>query len=161
LKDTTSGISIEIQDRGDLLVRGFWDCYINCIIDVRVYDMNQLSYLARKPSSIIKIAENDKKRKYLDACLEYCWYFTPFIISCKGLFGKEASFFMKRLAKKLANKWNRPYSSTISLLWTRFAVNLVRSKYRYICGAQTSLDFMSYKLDWEDRVSLQFFLTLE
>ena len=40
LKDDTSGISMEIQDRGDLLVRGFWDHHIDCIIDVRVCDVN-------------------------------------------------------------------------------------------------------------------------
>ena len=123
--------------------------------------MNQPSYLARKPSSIIKTAENDKKRKYLDACLEQYHHFTPFVVSCEGLFGKEASFFMKRLAKKLADKWNQPYSSMIGLLRTRFAVNLVRSKYHCIRGTRTSLDFMSYKLDWEDGAGLQFFSTLE
>ena len=40
LKDTTSGISMEIQDRGDLLVRIFWNHHIDCIIDVRVCDVN-------------------------------------------------------------------------------------------------------------------------
>jgi len=40
LKDSTTGISMEIQDCGDLLVRGFWDRYMDCIIDVRVYDVN-------------------------------------------------------------------------------------------------------------------------
>jgi hypothetical protein len=70
LKDSTTGISIEVQDRGDLLVREFWDRNTDCIIDVRVCDVNQPSYLARKPTSILKTAENDKKRKYLAACLE-------------------------------------------------------------------------------------------
>ena len=97
----------------------------------------------------------------MDACLEQRRYFIPFVVSCKRLFGKEASFFIKRLAKKLADKWNQPYSLTISLLRTRFAVNLVRSKHHCIHGTRTSLDFMSYKLDWEDGVGLQFFSTLE
>jgi len=152
---------MEVQDRGDLLVRGFWDRNTDCIIDVRVCDVNQPSYLARKPTSILKTAENDKKRKYLAACLEQRRHFTPFVVSCEGLFGKEASFFMKRLGKKLADKWRRPYSSTISLLRTRFAINLVRSKHRCIRGARTSLDFISQKLDWEDGAGLQFFSTLE
>ena len=68
---------------------------------------------------------------------------------------------MKRLAKKLADKWRRPYSSTVGLLRTRFAINLVKSKHCCIRGARTSLDFISHKLDWEDGAGLQFFSTLE
>ena len=106
-------------------------------------------------------AENEKKRKYLDACLEQRRHFTPFVVSCEGLFGKEATFFMKRHAKKLADKWRRSYSSTIGLLRTRFAINLVRSKHRCIRGARTSLDTVSYQVDWEDGAGLRFFSTLE
>ena len=105
MKDDASGISTEIQDRGDLLARGFWDRRTDCIIDVRVCDVNQPSYLARNQLSIIKTAENDKKMKCLDACLEQRRHFTHFVVSCEGLLGKEASFFMNRLAKKLADKW--------------------------------------------------------
>ena len=60
------------------------------------------------------------------------------------IYGKEASFFMKRLAKQLAHKWNRPYSSTISLLRTRFAISLVRSKNRCLRGARISPYEISY-----------------
>lgn len=161
LRDSTSGIEMEIQERGDLLVRGFWTQNTDCIIDVRICDVNQPSYLVRKPSSIIKSSENDKKRKYLDACLEQRRHFTPFVVSCEGLFGKEADFFMKRLAKKLADKWKRPYSTTISLLRTRFAINLVRSKNRCIRGARSSVTSMSFPIDWEDGAGLNLFSTLE
>ena len=68
---------------------------------------------------------------------------------------------MKHLSKKLADKWCHLYSSTVGLLRTRFAINLVKSKHRCIRGAKTSLDFISYKLDWEDGAGLQFFSTLE
>ena len=88
LKDDASGISMEIQDRGDLLVRSFWDRHTDFIIDVRVCGVSQPSCLARKPSSIIKTAENDKKRKHLGTCLEQRRHFTPFVVSCEGLFGE-------------------------------------------------------------------------
>ena len=123
--------------------------------------LEHATYLIKKPKSILKTAENDKKKKYLEACLEQRRHFTPFAVSCEGMFGREASFFMKRLAKKLADKWNRPYSNTISLLKTRFAINLVRSKQRCIRGARTSLDLISHKFDWEDGAGLQFFSSLE
>lgn len=68
------------------------------------------------------------------------------MIACEGLFGKEASFFMKRMAKKLADKWRRPYSSAVG---------------RCIRGARTSLDFITHKFEWEDGAGLQFFSALE
>ena len=68
---------------------------------------------------------------------------------------------MKRLAKKLADKWNRPCSSTIGLLRTRFAINLVRSKNRCIRGARTPCDLMSHKLDREDGAGFRLFTSLE
>ena len=65
------------------------------------------------PQKISRVAENEKKRKYLEACLHQSQrrHFTPFVASIysgvnEGLYGKEASFFMKYLAKYLADKWN-------------------------------------------------------
>ena len=58
-----TGVKCEINsDRGDLLVHGFWDRNTDCIIDVRIVDVNQPSYLHRKPTSIIKSAETRRKR---------------------------------------------------------------------------------------------------
>ena len=45
---------IGIQERGDLLICGFWDKTKDCIIDAHIYDVNQLSYLSRKPTTILK-----------------------------------------------------------------------------------------------------------
>ena len=92
LKDDASSISMEVQDRGDLLVRGFWDQHTDSVIDLRVCNADQLSCLNRKPISILKTAENNKKKKHLDVCLEQRQHFTPFVVLCQGLFGKEASF---------------------------------------------------------------------
>ena len=119
----------------------------DCIIDVRVCDVNQLSYLTRKPDSIIKSAKNKKKRKLLDACFEQRYHFVPFVVSCEGLFGKEASFFMHYLAYKLATKCKRSYSTIISLLHTRFTINLVYSKNHCMRGACSVLDSLFSPVD--------------
>ena len=52
-------------DHGDLLIRGFWNRNNNCIIDVHICDVNQASCRTRKPASIIKSAENEKKTQYM------------------------------------------------------------------------------------------------
>ena len=128
---------------------------------MRVYDINQPSYMSRKPTTILKTAENDRTHQYLDAWLNQRRHFTPFVVSCKGLYGKEASFFMKQLAKQLADKWNSPYSLTISLLRIQFTISLVRSKNRCLRGARISLSKISYPCNWEDGAGLHFFSTLE
>ena len=41
LIEPNTGVEVEINsDRGDLLVRGFWDRNTDCIIDVRIVDVN-------------------------------------------------------------------------------------------------------------------------
>ena len=65
LIDSQTGIQCEINsDRGNLLIRGLWDRTANCIIYVRICDVNQASYLTRKPVSIVKSTENEKKKVF-------------------------------------------------------------------------------------------------
>ena len=68
------------SDRGDFLIRrDFGDRNTDCIMDVRICDVNQASYLSRKPTTrIVKYAENETKKKYLEPCLEQRRHFTTF-----------------------------------------------------------------------------------
>ena len=53
LVEPQTGLECELEvDRGDLLIRWFWDRGTDCIIDVRICDVNQPSYLTRNPVSI-------------------------------------------------------------------------------------------------------------
>ena len=98
-----TGIEFE-ADRGDLMIRGFWDRSTDCIIDILICDIHQPSYLARTPVNVLKSVETSKTSKYLKNCLAQRRYFTPFVVSCEGLLGKEANVFLKRLSMKLAEK---------------------------------------------------------
>ena len=100
----------------------------DCIIDVRICDVNQPFYLTRNPVSILKSAENTKKKQYLEPCLAQRRHFYSFIVSCVILLGKEANVFLKRLSIKLAEKWHRPYFQTVSFVKTRFAISFGSSK---------------------------------
>jgi hypothetical protein len=54
---------------------------------------------------VIQSQEKEKKKKYLEPCLEQRRHFTPLVVSTDGLLGREASTFAtKRLAQKLAIK---------------------------------------------------------
>ena len=98
-----TGIKLE-ADREYLLIRRFWDRSTDCIIDVCICDVHQPSYLARNPVNILKSVETSKKTKDLKNCLDQRQRFTPFVVSCESLLGKEADIFLKRLSMKLAEK---------------------------------------------------------
>ena len=157
-----TGFECELEgDRGDLLIRGFWARGTDCIIDVRTHYVNQNSYLTRTPAAILKAAEVSKKKKYLKACLAQRRYFTPFAVSCECMLGKEADVFFKRLSMKLAEKWHRPYSQTVSFVKTRFAISLVRAKNRCFRGSIIPTERISHRVDWEDGAGLGLYSTLE
>lgn len=88
LIESNSGLEREIiSDCGDLLMRVFWDRNTYYIVDVRISDVNQASFLIRKPASIIKSGEGP--------CLEQRRHFILFIIACEGLFGKQVDVFFE------------------------------------------------------------------
>ena len=159
--DPSTGITAEINaKRGDILIRGFWERTTDCIIDVRICDVNQPSYRDRNPVSILHSAETEKKKKYLEPCLEQRRHFTPFVVSCEGLLGREADVFLSRLGKKLATRWARPHCRTTSFLRTRFAISLVRAKNRCIRGSRIPASAISRRIDWDDGAGLGLFSTI-
>ena len=142
-------------------MRAFWTREIDCIVNARICDVNQKSYLTKNPSAVIESAEAENKRKHLNSCLEQRRCFTPFGVSCEGMMGREADSFICRLSKRLTKRWFRPYSKTVSFVRTRFAISLVRAKNICLRGSRVMTDSISRRVDWEDGVSMGFFSTLE
>ena len=69
--DRKTRLTAEVDtNRGDILVRDFWLQNTDYVADVYICDINQLSYLSSYPVAILKLAEAQKKRKYLAASLE-------------------------------------------------------------------------------------------
>jgi hypothetical protein len=81
------------EDRGDILLRGFWARGTNCIVDFRVTNTDAKSYGHHDPAKVIATQEREKKRKYLEPCLKQRRHFTPFVCSTNGLLGPEAETF--------------------------------------------------------------------
>ena len=97
----------------------------------------------------------------MENCLNQRRHSTPFEVSCEGLLGKEADVFLKRLSMKLAEKWHRPYSQTVSFVKTRFAISLVRAKNRCIRGSRIPTGIICNRVDWDDGAGLGLYSTLE
>eukprot|EP00978_Attheya_sp_CCMP212_P001568 scaffold3218_cov63-Attheya_sp.AAC.2 len=124
------------DNRGDLMISGFWSHGTNCIVDVRITDLDSKSYL---------------KRSYLAPCLAQQRHFTPFVSSTYGLIGKEGQTFAKRLAGLLSDKWRRPYSQVCGYVNARLSIALVRATHRCLRGSRVPAPLISVKYaQWED-----------
>ena len=74
---------------------------------------------------------------------------------------KEAGVFLKRLSMKLAEKWHRPYSQTVSFVKTRFAISLVRAKNGCLRGSRIPTGRLSHRVTWKDGTEIGLHSTLE
>jgi hypothetical protein len=137
------------------MARGFWKRGHECIIDVRVTDTDQPTHCKKDPASVLLSQEKEKKKKYLEPCLEQRRHFTPFVDSTDGLLGREASFFAKRLAQKLAIKWQRSYSQICGYVKARLSIAIVRATHLCLRGSRIPAHKMSNKFPlWEDGAGL-------
>jgi hypothetical protein len=59
-----------MEDRGDILIRGLWVRGTNCIIDVRSMDVDAKLNRSKDPDKVLATHEQEKKKKYLEACLK-------------------------------------------------------------------------------------------
>jgi hypothetical protein len=149
------------QKRADLLVRGVWSPRTDCLVDFVVTDVNQPSYRQCTPAGVLRKHEQRKKKKYLADCQAQRRDFTPFVVSCEGMLGREADCFLKRIAMKLATKWSSPYSQVVGFIKTRFAISLVRATSRCLRGSRIKPEAMSFRVSFDDGAGLGLYSTLE
>ena len=98
------------------MVRSLWKSGSDCVIDVRVTDLDAPSYASRDPAKVLASQEQQKKKKYLEDCLQQRHSFSPIVILANGLLGFEAKNRLKQLARLLVTKWERPYSGVCGLV---------------------------------------------
>ena len=143
------------EDRGDLLIRSFWDHATDLIVDVRITDTDAKSYKSRDPAKVLASQEREKKKKYLEPCLQRRRHFTPFVVSADGLKGKEAKAFLKRLSVLLAKKWQKPYSVVCGYINVRISIAIVRATHLCLRGSRVPASKISNRRpQWEDKAGL-------
>jgi hypothetical protein len=146
------------EDRGDILIRGLWARGTDCIIDVRITDVDAKSNLSKDPDKVLAAHEREKKKKYLGACLEQRRHFSPFVVSTDGLLGKEAKILLKKLSARLAEKWEKPYSEVCGYVNARMSIAIVRATHLCLRGSRIPTSKMCNRLpQWEDKAGLGLF----
>ena len=76
----------------------------DCILDVRVTDIDCPSYCRRDPVKALEAQERAKKNRYLQACLDQRRDFVPFVVSTDGLVAREAKATLQQLASLISEK---------------------------------------------------------
>ena len=132
-------------DRGNILLRSFWESGTDCIVDVRMTDCNAPSQHQASSERILENHEKKKKKqKYLRACLDQRMYFTPLVFRTDGMMGREAKAFNKSLARHLTLRWRRSYSRVLSYMKVHLSIACVLATHRTLRGSRTPVQDVGY-----------------
>ena len=113
--------------------------------------VNKQSCKNLPPKKALKRQEKEKKKKYCKFCENQRRHLTPFVVSTDRMFGFEARAFLKRLAKLLAEEWEKPYSIVRGFINARMSIALVRATNRCIRGSRIPTSIMSNRFRWEGK----------
>lgn len=163
-KETTTDKSNHSKDhsandgkRGDVLARGLFQRGSDCIIDVRVTDLDCKTYRNVDPDNALKKQEKEKKSKYLQHCLKQRRSFVPFVVSTDGMLGYEANNLIRRIAKRLAEKWDLPYSQICGMVRARVSIATARATHLCIRGSRVPASKISHRVQWDDGAGVGLF----
>jgi hypothetical protein len=107
---------------------------------------------------VLEVHEREKKKKYLEACLEQRRHFSPFVASTDGLLGKESPTLLKKLSELLTEKWEKPYSEIGGYVNARMSIAMVRATHLCLRGSRIPTSQMSNRRpQWEDKAGLRLF----
>jgi hypothetical protein len=147
-------------DRGDILLRGMWKNQHETIIDIRVTDTDANAHKHQHPYAVLKKQETEKRKKYLQPCLDQRRSFVPFVVSTDGLLGLQAKNLLKQIAKRLAAKWEQPYSVVRGFVNARINLAILRATNLCIRGSRVPASKMSKRVQWQDGAGLGLFETV-
>jgi hypothetical protein len=131
------------QTRGDLLLRGLFAPHTDCIVDVAIIDLNCKTHSSVPYEQALKTKEKSKRSLYLQPCLAQRRHFSPFVAATDGTLGPSATAILKNIARRLADKWQQPYSTTMGCVHGRISIALARACHRCLRGSRISADKMS------------------
>ena len=90
-------------------------------MDGRITNLDALSNIHRKPEAVLLCHEREKKKKYLQACLEQRRHFSPFVVPCDVMLGNVAKVILRNLARSLDKKSGKSH-------YARMSIAIVRGK---------------------------------
>jgi uncharacterized C2H2 Zn-finger protein len=140
--------------RADLSCRGVWVAQREALFDIRVVDTDAPSYLPHPVTTILKSAEKEKQRKYSNACEMQHVTFTPLVTSVDGVFAPQMSSFIKHMAEKISERWNRSLSTILGWLRARIGIAIIRATSMCIRGTRHRFKPVARWLGFDDGAAL-------
>ncbi len=115
------------EARLDIVADGLWGGRNECaFFDVRVINPYARSNCSENLQAMYRRHDNMKRRGYEQRIREVEHAtFVPLIFSLTGGSGSSANSCLKRLASRLAEKWDFPYSQTIGWLRAKLSFALL------------------------------------
>eukprot|EP00978_Attheya_sp_CCMP212_P013542 scaffold33998_cov62-Attheya_sp.AAC.2 len=107
------------------------------VVGVRIANVDLGSYLTSTPKKVLCHQETEKKKKYLQACLDQPRNFTPFVSSTDGLMGREATALVKkRLSSMTASRWRTTtYSKVCGYFKAQMSIAVLRATHSCLRGS--------------------------
>ena len=73
-------MSTPTEERGHLQIGNIWKHQTDCILDVRITNLDAPSNIHRKLEAVLLSHEREKKKKYIQACLDQRRNFSHFVV---------------------------------------------------------------------------------
>ena len=87
-----------------------------------------------RAAAILRTQEKAKEFKHKTACELTRRDFVPFIVSTDGCLVEAAQAFLRRLGRRLAEKWQRAYSQVFGFIKARMSVAILRASSQCLRG---------------------------
>jgi len=129
LKDSTGAMITDKNLRADFMAIGVWERQRVAFFDNCIIDADAPSRFSRNTNSQTAMASavRAKRRLYNEAWEDVRASITPLVCTADGAFDREFVAFQKRVAARLATKWQRPFSVLINYVRVRLRFALIRA----------------------------------
>ena len=113
----------------DFMVNGVWKRQLEEFFDNPILDADAPSRFSRNMlcETAMRAAVREKRQLYGNTCEDLRASFTPLVCTVDGIFHREFVAFMKRVAARLAVKWQKPYSAVSNYVKVRLQFALIRA----------------------------------
>ena len=78
------------ESRADVAVHGFWTWVTSALFDMRIVNLDEVSYMCQTYVKSMETAEKENKDKYVQPCLYPRRTFTPMVYSMDEISVTEA-----------------------------------------------------------------------